>query len=268
VFTVLIIPAVVLSTSNVLRIIFGLPFLLFLPGYALISVLFPRKTALGNIERIAYSIALSIVIVTLLGLLLNYIWSITVYPLVTGISVVTLGLIVATYFRRRNLPQEEINYLASRLNFGWQNIPVFEKVLYTLLVIGVVCAVSSSIVTFNKNITTYSELYILGSDGKADNYPVTMAVNQKVSVELIVASSEREDTSYKLKIVSVNSQILVDGNKPDNITFTLSDKQQKTLNVTFSFTQPGSAEKIEFDLYKDGSQDIYLSTYLKVNVTE
>jgi uncharacterized membrane protein len=46
--------------------------MLFLPGYALIATLFPRKGDLDGIERIALSFGLSIAITPLLGLGLNY----------------------------------------------------------------------------------------------------------------------------------------------------------------------------------------------------
>ena len=45
-----------------IRIILGLPLVLFLPGYALIATLFPRKDDFDGIERIALSFGLSIAI--------------------------------------------------------------------------------------------------------------------------------------------------------------------------------------------------------------
>jgi len=51
-----------------IRIILGLPLVLFLPGYSLIATLFPRKDDLDGIERVALSFGLSIAIVPLLGL--------------------------------------------------------------------------------------------------------------------------------------------------------------------------------------------------------
>lgn len=58
--------------STALRIIFGIPLVLFLPGYALIAALFPGKNDLDTIERIALSFGLSIAIVPLIGLALNF----------------------------------------------------------------------------------------------------------------------------------------------------------------------------------------------------
>jgi len=61
-----------LNEISPIRIILGLPLVLFLPGYALIATLFPRKDDLDAIERIALSFGLSIAISPLLGLALNY----------------------------------------------------------------------------------------------------------------------------------------------------------------------------------------------------
>ena len=68
----LLIFIIALFPSSVLRIILGLPFILFLPGYTLTAALFPRRTDLGSIERVALSFGLSIAVVPLIGLILNY----------------------------------------------------------------------------------------------------------------------------------------------------------------------------------------------------
>ena len=55
-----------------IRIILGLPLVLFLPGYALIAALFIGEDDLDGIERIALSFGLSIAITHLFGLALKY----------------------------------------------------------------------------------------------------------------------------------------------------------------------------------------------------
>ena len=52
-----------LNEISPVRIILGLPLVLFLPGYSLIATLFPRKDDLDGIERIALSFGLSIAFV-------------------------------------------------------------------------------------------------------------------------------------------------------------------------------------------------------------
>ena len=54
------------------RIIPGLLLVLFLPGYSLIAALFPGRGDPDGIERIALSFGVSIAVVPLIGLALNY----------------------------------------------------------------------------------------------------------------------------------------------------------------------------------------------------
>ncbi len=54
------------------RIFLGLLFVLFLPGYIFVAALFPKKADVDSIERVALSFGLSIAIVPLIGLILNY----------------------------------------------------------------------------------------------------------------------------------------------------------------------------------------------------
>lgn len=54
-----------------LRYVFGSLLVLFLPGYSLIEALFPKRE-LDQLTRLALSIGLSLVLVPLVGLVLNY----------------------------------------------------------------------------------------------------------------------------------------------------------------------------------------------------
>lgn len=97
-----------LNEISPLRIILGLPLVLFLPGYALIATLFPRKDDLDAIERIALSFGLSIAITPLLGLALNYTpFGIRLAPILTVLSVFTISLALGAYVRRSMVPEED-----------------------------------------------------------------------------------------------------------------------------------------------------------------
>jgi len=57
-------PNPAIKRNFAIRIILGLPLVLFLPGYSLIATLFSRKDDLDGIERIALSFGLSMVGIT------------------------------------------------------------------------------------------------------------------------------------------------------------------------------------------------------------
>jgi len=76
------------------RYALGSIFVLFLPGYTFIKALFPTKE-LDNIERTALSIGMSLALVPITGLLLNYTpWGIRITPVT--LSLLALTTIFAT----------------------------------------------------------------------------------------------------------------------------------------------------------------------------
>ena len=89
-------------SGSFVRTALSLPLILFLPGYALIAMLFPEKTGLEWLERIALSVGLSVAVVPLIGLVLNFTsWGIKEIPLLASLSVFTLLLSGLAYVRRK-----------------------------------------------------------------------------------------------------------------------------------------------------------------------
>jgi uncharacterized membrane protein len=85
---------------SIVRVISGGVFVLFIPGYALVQLLFPKKE-MDMVERIAFSIGLSLAVVPLVGFLLNYSpWGIRLDPIVASISALSMVLALASVYRR------------------------------------------------------------------------------------------------------------------------------------------------------------------------
>jgi len=84
-----------------LRYVLGSLFVLYLPGYALIEALYPKKGDLEGLERLALSIGLSLALVPLVGLILNYTpWGIRLDPVLASLALVTTALLVTAAFRK------------------------------------------------------------------------------------------------------------------------------------------------------------------------
>ena len=78
-----------------LRYVFGGLLILFLPGYSLIEFLYAKKKQLDELTRVALSIGLSLAIVPLVGLALNYTpFGIRLVPVALSLTLVTLTLLV------------------------------------------------------------------------------------------------------------------------------------------------------------------------------
>ncbi|MGC8542529.1 MAG: DUF1616 domain-containing protein, partial [Vulcanisaeta sp.] len=73
----------------------------FMPGYALVEALYPRGDELGPLERLALSIGLSLAVVPLIGLLLNYTpWGIRFVPIVISTNTITIALLTVALVRK------------------------------------------------------------------------------------------------------------------------------------------------------------------------
>jgi uncharacterized membrane protein len=89
------------------RSVLGITFVIFLPGYAFVKAIFPTKVSinissekLSSIERIALSIGMSLSIVTIVGVVLNYTpWGIRLAPITLILLVLTIICATTAVFR-------------------------------------------------------------------------------------------------------------------------------------------------------------------------
>lgn len=92
-----------------LRYLFGSLFVLYLPGASLIELLYPKPSDLSQLERLALSIGLSLALVPLVGLILNYTpWGIRLDPIFVSLSLLTLGLAAGAVARKYSLLKLEL----------------------------------------------------------------------------------------------------------------------------------------------------------------
>ena len=84
-----------------LRFFFGGILVLFLPGYALIGLIFSKSEELDYLSRIAFSFVMSLAIAILVGLVLNYtpIGS-ALATVALSLSALTIGLLFLTALRK------------------------------------------------------------------------------------------------------------------------------------------------------------------------
>jgi len=261
--TLLLIPLAI-YTGGAFRIIIGLPFVLFFPGYTLIAALFPKKDSIGGIERTALSFGLSIAVVPLIGLILNYTWEISLYPVLISITGFIFIMCAVTWFRRRQLTPEE------RFQPGFSfKMPALkkekglDKALTILLAVSVVAAVVVLIyvVAFPRVGERFTEFYILNTDGVAADYPAELTVGEEVEVILGVVNREQEPATYDVRIT-------IDGEQVQQVgSIALANDGVWEDTVSFAPTQSGDEQKAEFLLYKSGGSEPYQELHLWINVS-
>jgi uncharacterized membrane protein len=85
----------------VLRYVLGTLYVLYLPGFALVEALYPIEGDLKPLERLALSIGLSLAVVPLIGLVLNYTpWGIRLGPVIVSLALYTLGVSLIALARK------------------------------------------------------------------------------------------------------------------------------------------------------------------------
>jgi hypothetical protein len=94
-----------------IRYALGTIFILWLPGYTFIKALFPEKE-LDSIERIALSIGMSLALVPIVGLLLNYTpFGIRLTPITLSLLALTLTFATAALIREHKaVPKQNIHH--------------------------------------------------------------------------------------------------------------------------------------------------------------
>lgn len=251
-----------LFPTNVIRLVLGLPFLLFFPGYTLVAALFPEKT-IDAIERVALAFGLSLAMVPLIGLVLNYTpWTIRLEPVLYSTSLFIFAMSIIAWVRRKGLPQQRRFAIEFQLKLpGWSGT-VWDKALSIALVLAVLGALGTLAyaVATPKVGERFTEFYILGAEGKADNYPKKLTLGVPASVILGIVNWEQEPAIYRVEI-KINQEIV---SGIDNISLNHEEKWEQ--EVSFAAISVGTNQKVELILYKAAKPEPYQKLHLWVDV--
>ncbi|HEY3361613.1 MAG TPA: DUF1616 domain-containing protein [Methanosarcina sp.] len=261
-------------SETMIRNAIGLPFVLFLPGYALIAALFPAKSDLDGIERVALSFGLSIAVVPLIGLGLNYTpWGIRTLPILTSLSVFTFIMCGLAYLRRAKLPDTEafeVPFRATALSLKAEIMENSESKLDRVLTIFLILSILLSVATLVYVIVTpkegehFTEYYILGPQGKADNYTTNYTLGQSGNVIVGVVNHEYRPMNYTMEVKLQNKSLPL----PENVKH-ISLAHNETWEKPVVFTPPfeGNKMKLEFLLFNETEKSVpYRDLHLWINV--
>ena len=309
-----------------LRVLFGLGFVLFLPGYAFIAALFPEagdapaaaeppesersapesddrpapvpgteaaaaesdtdsggtdagatppdRSGIDGIERVALSFGLSIAVVPLIGLVLNFTpWGIRLVPVVTAVAAFTLGCVAVAARRRWALPPDERLAVPYREWLAAAESELFEPddrtdaALNVLLAVSVLLAVGSVgyAVAVPPQGEQFSEFYLLTEtpEGElvADGYPETMAVNETAELIVGIGNNEYESTEYH--VVVQLQEVEMEGNESTVVERTELDRFEATVGHnathherhTLRPTRAGEELRVQYLLYRGDVPD-------------
>ena len=265
-WSIILIPIVLFSIQDTLQIILGLPFILFIPGYILIFALFPAKKTdrgIDVIERVALSFGLSIAVVPLIGLGLNYTpWGIRLEPILISIFIFIIGVGAAGIFRWVKTSPDERYIVSLNLSLP-KSESKLDRVLTIILAISIIVALASLVyvIVTPKTGEKFTEFYILGPNGKADGYPKNLTMGENATVILGLANHEYQTVNYTIEIWLINQTTYYNESANENETIYhhmwFLDKITPTLEpeeVNIEETwQPQWEQNYTFNINKEGN---------------
>lgn len=298
-----------------LRVVFGLGFVLFLPGYAFVAALFPERSevvtpetdqsespdqqqadskpspvpgtsaaeataqsdgfspvadrqGIDGIERTALSFGLSIAVVPLIGLLLNFTpWGIRLAPIVLSITVFTLGCVAVAAKRRRELPPDErfvvpySRWIAAGKTELFDPDGKTDAALNVLLAVSVLLAVGSVgyAVAVPPQGEEFSEFYLLSENAEgelvADGYPEELTVGDQRELVVGISNNEYETTTYTVVVQlqtveqAGNETTVLSRNEIDRFETTIGHNETHHERHTLEPTRVGESLRIKYLLY-------------------
>ena len=240
--------------------------MLFFPGYALIAALFPKKSSLDVIERLALSFGLSIAAVPLIGLVLNYTtWGIRLYPVLISVTIFVFITSVVAWYRRQRLAQAERFIVSFNLSLTiWKGQRSVDRILSIILMAAILGAVGtiSYVIATPKVGEKFTEFYVLGLEGKATDYPNEMKVGEEGRVIVGIINHEYEIVNYRV-------EVRINGAKNSEVgPIVLKHDEMWESGVSFTPEVAGMKQKAEFLLYKEGQSEAYQSLHLWLKVKE
>ena len=205
----ILIPIVIWNLNEIIRIIIGLPYIFFIPGYILLFCLFPtKKTDIGIniIERITLSIGFSIAIVSTIGFALNYTSSgIQLQTIYIYIFIFINGLGLLGIYRWKKLDLSErfkINFEIPKLKSKNKIDLVLNLIIIFSIIIVITVATYALITPKQKEKTT--EFYLLGSSVNSTNFTSNTTIGENYSVIIGVANHEYKTIDYTIEIWLIN----------------------------------------------------------------
>jgi len=289
IITLLLILMIAFIPDNPVRTVLGLIFILALPGYVATAALFPNRESIDAIERVALSIGLSIAIVPLAGLALNYTpFGIRLEPILATLSGFVLIASVVAWRRRASLPEDERFAVDIKIDLSMKGMPMVDRVLTVGIVITLAATLIllAYVVAVPRNGESFTQLALLGPNLKAEGYPHNLTLNQSASVFVSVGSFETANRNYSLVILlqpqNVTGANLTHWRQGDPFTgnrsmdqglgmarnFTLQPGEYMNSTYNFSISQLGTF-KLRFMLFLEGqslTQEPYREVYLWLHV--
>jgi uncharacterized membrane protein len=250
------------------RVVLALPVLLFIPGYSLISALFPKEGDIDLITRITLSIGVSVAVVPLIGLGLNFTQGgIRLDPIVISLTLFTMILIFVAQYTRAVLPSQErfrMPFSAIAGTIREEILPPgsgrIDRLLSAALVLGILITliITVFVITVPREGEQFTEFYILGENRTAANYPDAIRPGQNYPMYVGIVNHEYRDTRYTIETWMMHTEFdnvtntsrIIAMNPNDRLLLTLTHNETRLISYNLSVNKTGY-NFVEFLLFNE-----------------
>jgi uncharacterized membrane protein len=238
---------------TVIRLLVGIPLLLFIPGLLVTVALFPKRGDLKPLERVSLSIVVSIVVTIADGVLLLLTIGLNFASVLVSMLIIVALLALTSLLRVRNLPESD-RLAVQNIGNPSRGIVVVVALFVVVALIGVIFA--SSIKSDQEN---FSEFYVLDENGKTLDYPKNVTAGDTGRVIVGITNHETNTDTYRYTIQLNNSTIYTS----DNITLKRGENHEE--RVSIPFLNAGKGQKLEFILYDAIGKSYELHLWINVS---
>ncbi|MDS0222836.1 DUF1616 domain-containing protein [Haloarcula sp. S1AR25-5A] len=289
--TVIALAATISPLDGLLLAGVAIPFLLFVPGYALIAALFPDRESthqqhrLIGLERLLYAVVASICLAVVVGVNLDFTgWPIRPVPVVSILAAVTLlSTLVALY--RRTVSESDSTKTAVQFNTGPNSRTQSSGGMQLgSIVVGVALMITLASVTFvaaqPQRGEAYTEFGLLTENNgtlQADGYPAEMSLGESSDLYFTVTNREQQQTNYIVVVQLTRTAPtgdVIEKARLDTYTETTAPGETWRQSHTVTPVLEGERLRLTYLLYRDGVpaqptvDNAYRETHIWVDVVQ
>lgn len=284
------------GATGVVRVAAAIPLVTILPGYALMALVYPgggtppRRdfdenehglrvsnpglTGITGVERLAFSVVTSPVIVAAVALVSSFTpWGVTLAPILVGVVSLSVLFVLGAAIRRTQLdddrrPTPSIGGVfsgsiqrAGRQSRGRQRV-------FTLALAGGVLLFAGSLAfaaLAPPQTAEYTEFYVGGQNVTGDTqsmYPSQFDASGARDLSLVVANHEGVDTDYSVVVLlqrvegAGRNATVLEQQPLAQRTVTVSQGEKRTLTVPIKPTMTGTDLRLRVLLYRGDPPEV------------
>ncbi len=187
------------------RLVLGIVYVFFVPGYWLHALLFPHRKAINATERVGISLGLSVALIPLLALVLDRSpWGLHLWPVLIAELGFGLLFMLTSVWQRVHLGMDEAYF--AELHFHplmvWRSLARVHRIAFFLAVAVIFIFPLIAARTFFMPVqdSYLTEFFILSKDQKSVNFPRTAQLDESLQLNLGIANLERSEINYRVEI--------------------------------------------------------------------